>query len=126
MNWTEQELRAFCERTGATLPGSLDVAAKKPSKYHNKRTEANGKTYDSKKEALRAQELSLLLRSGQIAAVLEQVTFTLAGGVQYRADFVILNWDGTFIIEDVKGILTKEYKIKKRLMADRGLEIKEV
>lgn len=126
MNWTEEDLRVYCERTGATLTGVAQPEAKKPSKYRNKRTEANGKTYDSKKEAKRAQELQLLVRAGEIAGVMEQVTFTLAGGVRYRADFVILNWDGTYAVEDVKGVLTKEYKIKKRLMAERGLEIKEV
>lgn len=126
MNWTEEDLRAYCERTGATVAGVANTEAKKPSKYRNKRTEANGKTYDSKKEAARAQELQLLVRSGEIAGVVEQVTFCLAGGVKYRADFVILKWDGSFVVEDVKGILTKEYKIKKRLMAERGLDIKEV
>lgn len=126
MNWTEEDLRAYCERTGAAVAGVANTEAKKPSKYRNKRTEANGKTYDSKKEAARAQELQLLVRSGEIAGVVEQVTFLLAGGVKYRADFVILNWDGSFVVEDVKGILTKEYKIKKRLMAERGLDIKEV
>lgn len=126
MNWTEEQLREYCKRTGASLTGLGVDAEKKPSKYRNKRTEANGKTYDSKKEAQRAQELLLLVRSSEIAAVFEQVTFTLAGGVRYRADFVILNWDGSFVVEDVKGILTKEYKIKKRLMAERGLDIKEV
>jgi hypothetical protein len=61
-----------------------------------------------------------------IAAVMRQVPFTLAGGIVYKADFVALNSDGTYRIEDVKGVRTKEYRLKKRLMAEKGLEIVEV
>lgn len=83
---------------------------------------------NSQREANRAAELQLLQRAGEggIATVLEQVSFALPGGVKYRADFLILRRDGTFIIEDAKGVRTKEYVIKKKLMAELGLEIREV
>ena len=126
MNWSEDDVRKYCERTGAALPAGITEPEKKPSKYRNKRTEANGKVYDSAREAQRATELRLLIQSGAAAALFEQVNFTLPGGIVYRADFVILNWDGTFTIEDSKGILTKEYRLKKRLMDAKGLTITEV
>ena len=124
--WSEEQLREYCKRTGMPLPAGVADSPPKQSKYRNKRTEYNGRIYDSKREAQRAAELQLLVKSGDVAAVLEQVAFTLAGGIKYRADFVILGWDGTFTVEDSKGILTKEYRLKKRLMAERGIEIHEV
>lgn len=128
--WTEKDYQEFCKKHGRP-PGSQDAllpAPRKGSKYRNRKTEFNGKTYDSQREANRAAELQLLQRAGEggIATVLEQVSFTLPGGVKYRADFLILRRDGTFIIEDAKGVRTKEYVIKKKLMAELGLEIREV
>jgi hypothetical protein len=133
MNWTEDELRRYCAARGVPLPAGMAPGAdpahgKQPgrSKYNNRRTELDGKTYDSAREAGRAAELKLLVAAGEIAAVLEQVNFRLPGGVVYRADFVLLKWDGTFTVEDAKGVRTKEYSIKRRLMREKGLDIKEV
>ena len=46
-----------------------------------------GVVYDSLAESVRAAELDLLVRNGDITHVLRQVPFML-GGVTYRADFV--------------------------------------
>ena len=100
--------------------------APKESKYHNRRTEYKGDTYDSQAEANRAAELDLLIRAGEIAGYARQVPFLLDGGITYRADFVVLGLDGTYRIEDVKGVRTDLYKAKKKLMAAKGLEIVEV
>jgi hypothetical protein len=116
---TTEEYREYL-RTGK-LPGD-----KKPSKYRNHRTPYNGVTYDSKREADRAAELDMLIQAGEIAGVARQVPFLLDGGIVYKADFVVLMLDGTYVIEDAKGVRTKEYKLKKRLMAAKGLEIREV
>ena len=108
-----------CLRTGK-WPGE------KRSKYGNRRTSYGGHTYDSQREANRAAELDMLIRAGEIAGYARQVGFQLPGGIEYRADFVVLNLDGTYKIEDAKGVRTQVYKLKKRLMADKGLEIVEV
>ena len=97
---------------------------KKPGKYRAVPTVYNGKRYASKKEAARAADLILLRQGHQIAGFAEQVEFALPGGIKYRADFVLFNFDGTFTIEDTKGVQTPEFKLKKRLMAEQGLEIK--
>ena len=68
----------------------------------------------------------MMQKAGEIYGWAEQVTFLLPGGVKYRADFVVLQRDGTFRIEDSKGVRTKEYIMKKKLMASIGLDIKEV
>lgn len=121
-------LADYCKRTGQANP--LDKADKakggKRAKYGNRKTEVDGKTYDSAREAKRHGELALLQKAGEIYGWAEQVTFLLPGGVKYRADFVILNKDGTWTVEDTKGVRTKDYLIKKKLMASMGIEIKEV
>lgn len=98
----------------------------KPSKYKNCRTEYNGRKYPSQLEANRAAELQLMVKAGELCGVMEQVTFHLAGGIKYIADFVLLFPDGTYWVEDAKGVKTKEYQLKKKLMREKGIEILEV
>ena len=96
------------------------------SKYGNKKTELDGVTYDSKKEARRAAELNLMLKKGEIVTLARQVRFRLTKGIEYVADFVYTTKDGIQIIEDVKGMKTDVYKLKKKLMKElRGVEILE-
>lgn len=116
--WTAEEYQEYC-RTGK-FPD-----APKQSKYKNKRTQYKDRVYASKKEADRAAELDMMHRAGEIPKYFEQVAFALPGDIEYVADFVILRFDGTYIIEDTKGYQTKEYKLKKKLMAGIGLKIVE-
>lgn len=99
---------------------------KKPNKYRAQPTMLNGRRYASKHEAERAAQIRLLWQGHEIAAFAEQVEFLLPGGIRYRADFILLHRDGTFTIEDAKGVRTKDYIMKKKLMAEMGFEIKEV
>lgn len=96
------------------------------SKYKNVKTELDGVTYDSKKEARRAAELNLMLKSGEISTLARQVRFRLAKGIEYVADFVYVTKNGERVIEDVKGIRTDVYKLKKKFMKEiYGIEILE-
>lgn len=129
----EKWLAEYEKRTGrkAKEYGQRPVQDKKESKpkqskYRAQKTAYAGRVYDSKREAERAAELKVLWQGHEIAGIAEQVEFLLPGGVKYRADFVILHKDGTWTIEDSKGYQTKEYRIKKKLMAEQGWEIKEV
>ena len=87
------------------------------TKYHNIKT---GK-YDSRKEAKRAVELGLLQRAGQIKGLAEQVKFELLPpqdgehAVHYIADFMYIE-NGKEVVEDVKGVRTSEYIIKRKMM----------
>lgn len=100
----------------------------------------------SKKEHNRANELKLWQRAGLISNLREQVPFELipaqyadAGkdlkgrpvrvciekSCKYVADFVY-DLNGQTIVEDTKGVRTKEYVIKRKLMLFRhGIRIKE-
>lgn len=107
------------------------------SKYHNRRIISNGEKFDSKKEERRYKELRALEKSGVIRDLKRQVKFVLIpshrenGRVterecSYYADFTYIQ-DKAFIVEDVKGFRTPEYKIKRKLMLHiHGIKIKEV
>lgn len=121
------------------------------SKYHAKKVTRNGITYDSKKEMNRHAELLLLERGGAISELQRQVKFTLLPAhyetferygkngqpikdgqrcveraVVYVADFVYKQ-NGELVVEDVKGIRTKEYILKRKMMLHfHGIKIKEV
>ena len=99
----------------------------KRSKYGNKRTLYQGVVYDSQKEASRAVELDLLKQAGEVLCWVPHVMFPLAKGIKYECDFVIVWHDWSVTIEDVKGVRTKEYKIKAKLFREKyGREIVEL
>jgi len=103
----------------------------KPRKYRNQPITIDGLRFDSQAEARRWQQLKLLERAGVILELQRQVTFPIAwNGIKicsYRADFVYRETaTGEQVIEDVKGMLTPEYRIKAKLMAAQGLPIREV
>lgn len=102
-----------------------------PSKYHNKRVEHDGAVFDSKRELKRWLVLRVLERSGSIRNLQRQVAYPISiDGLlicKYVADFVYEaqrrgNHDGVPVIEwvrvveDAKGMRTREYLLKKKLM----------
>ena len=116
--------------------------AKRP-KYGNKKIEVDGIKFDSKKEARRYQQLSLMQRAGEISDLELQPRFELiksvkfAGtdrakpAIRYFADFAYTDTlTGKRIVEDVKSPATKKnpaYRMKKHMMlATHGIEINEV
>jgi len=109
---------------------------KKGSKYHATKTLADGIMFDSKREADRWMELKLLEKTGWISNLQRQVKYELIPplkksgekterAVFYIADFVYEE-NGETIVEDCKGMRTREYRIKRKLMIWRyGIWIKE-
>ena len=108
------------------------------AKYNNVKIDG----YDSKKEYRRAKDLKLLEKKGIITGLQEQVKYRfyevqgvrkmlckkklIERGVYYIADFVYYR-DGEYIVEDTKGVRTKDYIIKRKLMLYvHGIKIKEV
>jgi hypothetical protein len=91
------------------------------SKYHATKTKVGDLTFDSKLEARRWNELLMLQRNGAITALQRQVPFemTVNGHLicTYRADFVYtLTESGDRIVEDAKGVMTPEFRLKAKLM----------
>lgn len=111
-----------------------------PNKYYNKKIKYENETFDSKKELNRYLELQNLQKGNVISNLQRQVEFVLipnqyqtiektlkSGKIKqeqkllerkcsYIADFVYVDDKGNTIVEDVKGIKTKEYIIKRKLM----------
>ena len=120
------------------------------NKYNAKSVEYDGLKFDSQKEALRYKELDYLLSEGIITDLKRQVKYLLIpaqrepatvgkrGGVKqgkliehecsYIADFVYTVVEsGETIVEDTKGMRTKDYVIKRKLMLFvYGIRIKEI
>jgi hypothetical protein len=102
------------------------------NKYRNIRTTVDGVEFASKKEAKRYGDLRLLERAGEIADLELQPKFPIVvNGVKvakYIADFVYLDCKtGERVVEDVKGMLTREYRLKKKLVkALHGIDVKEI
>lgn len=117
------------------------------SKYHSKKITTQDGTFDSQKELRRWNELKMLERAGVISGLQRQVKFELIpvqrepdiigrrGGhrpgkliyksCSYVADFVYTE-DGKTVVEDTKGLRTKEYIIKRKLMLwVHGIQIRE-
>lgn len=95
------------------------------NKYRNRKTVIDGITFDSIREAKRYSELKLLERGGKIKKLVLQPEFILQVGfvdnmeikhqpIKYRADFMYKE-GGVTIVEDVKGMRTEVYKLKKKL-----------
>lgn len=99
------------------------------SKYANRKTVVDGITFDSQAEARRWEVLRALEARGKITDLRRQVAFELVPPVKffgskratpalrYVADFGYTDVaTGRAVVEDVKGVLTRVYKIKKHLM----------
>ncbi len=105
----------------------------KKSKYRNTKTLLDGITFDSKREAYRYFELKILQKAGEIEGLKLQVPFELVPkndrhrAVTYKADFVYRDKDGRQVVEDAKGVRTKEYLLKRKLLYHvHGIDISEV
>ena len=122
----------------------------KTNKYGNRKTGG----YDSRAEARRGAELDLLQAAGEICNLKRQVKYVLIPAqyektkelyksgkhkgepkpgkliereVAYLADFVYTNSDGETVVEDVKGVRTKEYIIKRKLLLYvHGIRVVEI
>ncbi len=102
------------------------------SKYNAIPTHVDGLRFASKREAKRYNELKLMQQGGEIVALEIQPKFPLIVNAQklgsYIGDFRYRDTaTGDLIVEDVKGVRTDVYRLKKKLIkALYGVEIVEV
>ena len=89
------------------------------SKYRNVKVDLDGHKFDSKKEANRYAELKMLMRAREVTDLEVHPRYDLIiNGTKicsYIPDFRYKR-AGALVIEDVKGVRTKEYLLKKKLM----------
>lgn len=109
INLTKEEARAL-------------LAKPKRTKYGNKKVMLDGIRFDSKREAEYYAALKLREKAGEVIGVELQRPFALLGNngmliATYKADFCF--WDNVadrFRVIDVKGVETKDFKLKKKMM----------
>lgn len=99
------------------------------TKYHAVKTTIDGIVFDSKAEAARYNTLKLLERNGDIKLLVIHPVYPLTVNGQkigkYIADFSYYE-NGRHIVEDVKGVKTPIYRLKKKLVkALYGVDILE-
>jgi len=116
------------------------------NKYKRKKTEVDGILFDSKKEANRYSQLKTMEDLHMISNLRMQVPYELIPSqyeeytdekgkkkkrcverpVKYIADFVYFDGENE-IVEDTKGMRTKDYILKRKMMLYlKGIKIHEV
>jgi hypothetical protein len=98
------------------------------SKYHAKKTEYNGETYDSIGEANLARDIDLLIRVGEVKEVERQHIYHLRGlnghiVGRHKVDFVVTFKDGHTEIWEFKGCIVRDFTIRKKLFEDNYPDI---
>lgn len=144
VNLTPAEARDLVARRGQgrTITAMRDTPAQRDTekrKYRNvKITTNNGETFDSKAEHRRWVYLVEQQKAGEIKGLQRQVSFELipaqlapSGKKEratcYVADFVYRDREGRRVVEDVKGAVTPEYRLKRKLMLwQHGVEVQEI
>lgn len=95
------------------------ASVKRRQKYNAKPTVIDGIRFASKAEARRWTELGILERAGEITGIVRQARFPLeVCGVKvatYVADFVYHDKIRGRVVEDVKGVSTPMFKLKRKL-----------
>lgn len=124
------------------------------NKYGNKKVVIDGEVFDSKREAYRYQDLKFRESIGAISDLRRQVVYELIPAqrekstkvykkgrkkgqpiegkiiekaVTYIADFVYVdNTTGKEVVEDAKGMRTRDYILKRKMMLYfHGIKIQE-
>lgn len=96
----------------------------KKHKYFAKKTVYNGIEYPSQLEARTAQRLDLMRRAtnfhDRVTKVERQHEFVLIHPpIKYKADFLVHFADGRIEVWEAKGFETKEWRKRKKLMAQQ-------
>ena len=87
-------------------------------KYNAVRCEADSIKFASKLEKRYYEKLKLMVADEKLVMFLRQPRFDLGGGVTYAADFLEFHTDGSCRVVDCKGMFTKEFIAKKKIVED--------
>ncbi len=103
------------------------------NKYKNKKTMVDGIKFDSEMESHYYIYLKQLKEIGEVVNFVLQPTYLLQEGfdlngkrirpITYKADFKVIYKDGHEEVIDVKGKLTEEFKIKRKMLLYRYRDI---
>ena len=129
-------IKDVVQKINAIVPKDKQNDEKKISKYRANKCVVEDIKFDSEKEAQRYTELKLLEKAGAITDLQLQVPFVLQDSfelngervkaIKYIADFTYYE-NGKLVIEDVKGMKTAVYNLKKKMFMYKYKQyIKEV
>ena len=103
------------------------------NKYNNKKTIVDGIKFDSEMESHYYIYLKHLKEIGEVVDFILPTTYLLQEGfnlngkriraITYKADFKVIYKDGHEEVIDVKGKLTEEFKIKRKMLLYRYRDI---
>ena len=103
------------------------------NKYKNKKTIVDGIKFDSEMESHYYIYLKQLKEIGEVVDFVLQPSYLLQEGfdlngkrirpITYKADFKVIYKDGHEEVIDVKGKLTEEFKIKRKMLLYRYRDI---
>jgi len=92
----------------------------KKSKYKAKKVVFDGIKFDSLKECARYKQLMILQKAGSVIKIELQPRYDIIINSKfcgfYKADFKVYYSDGRIDLEDVKGIKTTVYNLKKKIV----------
>jgi hypothetical protein len=88
---------------------------KKRSKYNAQKRKVDNIIFDSIAEANYYGKLKGLKQSGEILHIDIHPVFTLTASIKYIADFMIFYKNGKIEVIDVKGMKTRDFKLKEKL-----------
>lgn len=124
--WGMKRLRQSIPRSSLTRRTSTR------SKYNAKKVVIDNIKFDSKAEAAYYQQLKLLKMTGEVVSFDLQPEFILQDSfvkngkkyhaIKYRADFLVRYKDGHEELIDVKGMLTNEFILKRKLFEMRYMQ----
>ena len=129
LRWSDEQLEAY-HRTRQARPED-DGEAKPRAKYRNKKVTIDGLKFDSKAEGARYTQLKRMESAGLITGLQCQPPFDLVVNGQkitrYTADFEYRDGEGRRVVEDVKGVRTRDYVLRRKLMkAVLGITVQEI
>ena len=85
-------------------------------KFNAVAVKRDGHHFPSKKEAAYYDSLVMAQKAGLVLFFLRQVPFHLPGGGKMVIDFQVFYADGTVQFIDAKGMLTKDWKAKRKIV----------
>lgn len=135
LRWSEDQLREVMgrrDRRDISQERRTEIASMggkaRQRKYGNTPVEVDGHKFPSKKQADYYLQLQLMKAGGAIRGFACEVTIPLPSGKRFmRIDFMIVNNDLTLRWVDTKGMVTKDWAVKRdELQHALGITIETV
>lgn len=112
MRFTPEQYNEYLKKRGQ----KVEKPKIKNQKYNNQGNWYDGVYFRSQLELRRYCQLKILMNTGEISGFIIQPRFILQTGdennkaITYSADFLILNNDGTYTVEDTKGYESQQWQ----------------